>query len=82
MPVVTIGNMGVLTNQATQTLVGTVDIADAGTTVTVLDGTTPISTATVQANGTWTIGVTLASGSNTITAGGHGRGRPTASHKV
>ena len=67
-PVVTISNTGGLTNQATQTLDGTADIADAGTTVTVLDSTTQVGTATVQANGTWTTGVTLASGTNTLTA--------------
>ena len=67
-PVVTIANAGGTVTQATQTVAGTVDTVDAGTTVTVLVGTTQVGTATVQANGTWTTGVTLASGTNTLTA--------------
>ena len=44
-------------------------MADAGATVTILDGITAVGTAVVQANGTWTAtGVTLANGSNSLTA--------------
>ena len=43
-PVVTISNTGGPTNQATQTLTGTVDMADAGSTVKVFDGTTQVAT--------------------------------------
>ena len=49
-PTVSIGNAGTLTNQASQTISGTVDVADIGTTVALYDngGTTPIGTAVVQ----------------------------------
>ena len=56
------------TNQASQTITGTVDVADAGATVTLLDGTTALGTAVVQPNGSWSIPVTLSSGSNSLTA--------------
>ncbi len=68
-PVVAITSAGGATNQASQTISGTVDVADAGATVTILDGTTAVGCAIVQANGTWTAtGVTLSSGSNSLTA--------------
>jgi large repetitive protein len=67
-PVVTIGNGGGLTNQAAQTIGGSVDVADAGAAVTVLDGGTPVGTAIVQGDGSWSTGVTLNSGSNSLTA--------------
>ena len=67
-PVVTIANTGGTVTQATQIVTGTVDTADAGTTVTVLDGTTQVGTTTVPASGTWTSNVTLTSGANTLTA--------------
>ncbi len=67
-PVVTIGNAGGLTNQASPTIGGTVDVADAGATVTVLDGSTPVGTAIVQGDGNWSTSVTLNSGSNSLTA--------------
>ncbi|WP_283811700.1 hypothetical protein [Bradyrhizobium hipponense] len=35
------------TNQASQTITGTVDVADAGASVTILDGTTANGTAIV-----------------------------------
>ncbi len=45
------------------------DVADAGATVTILDGITAVGSAVVQANGTWTAtGVTLSNGSNSLTA--------------
>ena len=51
-PVVAITSAGGATNQASQTISGTVDVADAGATVTILDGTTAVGSAVVQANGT------------------------------
>ena len=50
---------GGATNQANQTITGTVDIADAGATVTILDGATVGGTAIVQGNGNWSTTVTL-----------------------
>ncbi|MCK1552345.1 hypothetical protein IVB11_25580, partial [Bradyrhizobium sp. 177] len=44
------------------------DVADAGATVTILDGTTAIGTAIVQGNGSWSSTVTLNNGSNSLTA--------------
>ncbi|MDN4983836.1 Ig-like domain-containing protein [Bradyrhizobium sp. WYCCWR 13022] len=67
-PVVTIGNAGGNTNQVAQTISGTVDLADAGATVSVLDGGAPVATATVQADGSWSTSVTLQSGNNDLTA--------------
>jgi len=68
-PVVAISSTGGLTNHAAQTVSGTVDVADAGTIVTVYDGTTALGTATVQANGSWSDSITLAgNGTHTLTA--------------
>src|SRR6266850_5467944 len=67
-PVVAITSPGGPTNQATQTITGTVDVADAGATVTILDGTTAVGSAIVQSNGSWSSSVTLNSGSNSLTA--------------
>ena len=67
-PVVAIGSSGGATNQAAQTITGTVDVADAGATVTILDGTTVLGSAVVQPNGSWSIPVTLNSGNNVLTA--------------
>jgi hypothetical protein len=67
-PVVAITSTGGSVNQATQTVTGTVDVADAGTTVTVFDGTAQAGTATVQTNGSWSTSVTLAAGTNMLTA--------------
>ena len=61
-PLVAITSSGAVTNTPTQTVTGTVDVADAGTTVTVLDGVTPIGTAIVQGNGLWSTNVTLTGG--------------------
>ena len=58
-PLVTITSPGGLTNALAVNLVGTVDLSNAGTTVHVLDGTTEIGTATVQADGKWSAIVTL-----------------------
>jgi hypothetical protein len=51
-PTVTITTTGGLVAEAAQTISGTVDVADAGTTVTVYDGANNIGTATVASNGT------------------------------
>jgi cysteinyl-tRNA synthetase, unknown class len=68
-PTVAITSTGGTTSQASQTVVGTVDVADAGTTVTVLDGTQSIGSATVASNGSWSAKVTLArAGANVLTA--------------
>ncbi len=68
-PTVTITSAGRTTNSAAQTITGTVDVADAGSTVTILDGTTRIGTATVASNGSWSANVTLANqGANVLTA--------------
>ncbi len=68
-PVVAITSPGGLTNSATQTISGTVDVADAGTTVTVYEGSTSLGTATVGADGTWSTTVTLAGeGAHTLVA--------------
>ena len=62
-----------MTNQATQTISGTVDTtADpqtVGTIVSVLDGNTIIGSATVAANGSWSAGVQLSgNGQHSLTA--------------
>ena len=54
-PVVAITSPGGPTNQASQTITGTVDVADAGATVTLFDGTTAVGSAIVQPNGSWSI---------------------------
>ena len=67
-PLVAITSGGGLTNQAAQTLTGTVDAAEAGATVTIFDNAIPIASAIVQSNGSWSTSVTLQDGSNTLTA--------------
>src|SRR6202012_3617777 len=68
-PTIAITSAGGPTNQASQTVTGTVDVADAGATVTILDGSAIVGPAIVQAGGGWTAtGVTLTSGSNSLTA--------------
>ncbi|MCK1282707.1 hypothetical protein IVB41_01995, partial [Bradyrhizobium sp. 44] len=67
-PIITITSTGGATNQASQTLAGTVDVADAGAAVTILDGTTTIGTAVVLGDGSWSSLVTLGNGSNSLTA--------------
>ncbi|MBV9566850.1 MAG: hypothetical protein JO172_01815 [Hyphomicrobiales bacterium] len=67
-PVVTISNMDTVTSQPTQTLAGTVDVADANTTVLVFDGSTQVASTTPQSDGSWSAGVTLANGANVFTA--------------
>jgi Bacterial Ig-like domain len=66
---VAISSGGGLTNQTTQTITGTILPADAGLTVSIYDGSTPIGTTTPAANGTWSASVTLlAQGAQAITA--------------
>ena len=68
-PTVAITATGGLTNQPGQTVSGTVDSADAGTTVTVYDGTTVLGTATVASDGSWSTAVTLTGdGAHTLVA--------------
>ncbi|RZM88072.1 hypothetical protein CWO91_42625, partial [Bradyrhizobium genosp. SA-3] len=67
-PAVAITSVGGPVNQASQTITGTVGVADAGATVTILDGTTTIGTAIVQGNGSWSSTVTLNNGPNSLTA--------------
>ncbi|MCJ9707003.1 Ig-like domain-containing protein, partial [Bradyrhizobium sp. SHOUNA76] len=67
-PAVAITSAGGPVNQASQTITGTVGVADAGATVTILDGTTTIGSAIVQGNGSWSTTVTLSSGPNSLTA--------------
>ena len=67
-PLVVIASGGGLTNQAAQTLTGTVDAAEAGATVTIFDNAIPIASALVQSNGGWSSSVMLNHGSNTLTA--------------
>ena len=67
-PAVAITSPGGPVNQAAQTITGTVDAADAGATVTIFDGSTPVGSAIVQGNGSWSSSVTLSDGSNSLTA--------------
>ena len=60
--------LGGPTNQATQLITGTVDVADAGATVTIFDGAAPVGSAIVQGNGCWSSSITLSNGSNSLTA--------------
>ena len=52
--VVAITSSGGPTYEANQTITGTVDVADAGATVTVLDGTTVLGSGVVQPSGSFT----------------------------
>jgi len=67
-PTVAITSAGGAMTQAAQTIAGTVDVADAGSTVKLLDGTTQVATATVGATGAWSANVTLNQGANVLTA--------------
>ncbi len=69
-PALSITSTGILTNQTTQTISGTIDAADAGLTVSIYDGTTLLGTVTPAGNGTWSKQVTLLStqGAQAITA--------------
>ena len=52
-PTLTITSTGALTNHTTQTIAGTIDVADAGLTVSIYDGTTLLGTVTPNIGGTW-----------------------------
>ncbi len=68
-PAVKITSAGATTTTAAQTIKGTVDVADAGSTVKILDGTKQIGSTTVAASGAWSANVTLANtGANVLTA--------------
>jgi len=68
-PAVAITSSGIATNQATQTISGTIGAADAGAMVSVFDGATLLGSVAPLANGTWSKSVTLsAQGANAITA--------------
>ena len=68
-PTVKITSAGGTVSSALQEVSGTVDVADAGSEVTVLEGTTPIGTGTADANGNWSANVTLLNqGANVLTA--------------
>ena len=67
-PVVAITSSGGPTNQANQTITGTVDTADAGATVTILDGAAAIGSGVVQPDGSFKVPVTLNTGGNSLVA--------------
>ena len=68
-PVVAITSAGGPISQAARQLPALVDAAEAGATVTILDGTTALGTAIVQSNGSWSTLVTLSgNGSHSIVA--------------
>eukprot|EP01037_Dinobryon_pediforme_P001958 gene1958-1992_t len=69
-PTVTITSPSILTNHPNQTISGTVDIADAGSTVFIYDNNagTPAGQATVDASGNWSAPVTLVEGANILVA--------------
>jgi beta-glucanase (GH16 family) len=68
-PTMAITSGGSTTTLAAQTIKGTVDIADAGSTVKLLDGSTQIGSAVAASNGAWSANVTLANrGANVLTA--------------
>ncbi len=68
-PTIAITSTAGLTNQASQTVSGTVDLADAGTTVTVFDGASALATATVGSDGNWGASIILVGdGAHTLIA--------------
>ena len=73
-PTVTITSRGGVTNQASQSISGTVTETNEtlviGTTVELYDNgsSTALGTATVQSDGTWSTTVTLSAGANSIVA--------------
>jgi uncharacterized protein with von Willebrand factor type A (vWA) domain len=70
------------TTSAAQTIKVTVDVADAGSTVKILDGSTQIGSAVVASNGAWSANVALANqGANVLIAtdaNGAGTGKSSA----
>jgi hypothetical protein len=57
-----------LTSAAAVTVSGTIDVADAGRTITVFNGTTNLGTTTANGSGQWSLAITLAAGANSLTA--------------
>ncbi|OAF17572.1 beta strand repeat-containing protein [Bradyrhizobium neotropicale] len=58
-----------LTNVSTVAVNGTIDVADAGQTISVYDGATLVGTTMASADGHWSLaGVTLTQGANPLTA--------------
>ena len=65
-PVISSTSVGTVSHgSASVTVNGT---GTAGETITLYDGSTVVGTATVAANGTWSLRVTMSSGSHTLTA--------------
>ena len=58
-PALAISSPGGLTNQATQTVSGSIDVADAGRTVSIYDGSTFLASVSPASDGTWSTSVTL-----------------------
>ncbi|UVO39384.1 cadherin-like domain-containing protein [Bradyrhizobium arachidis] len=67
-PVVGITSGSGLTNQASRIIAGTVDLADAGTTVIVFDNGNSVAGAVVGADGHWSTVVSLTEGDNSLVA--------------
>jgi Bacterial Ig-like domain/FecR protein len=68
-PSVDISNPGGVTDEPTHIITGRVDVADAGTIVTVFDGAKPIAQALVQPNGSFSATVNLSdNGTHVLTA--------------
>ncbi|MCJ2131308.1 beta strand repeat-containing protein [Methylobacterium sp. E-045] len=68
-PAVTVGSVGGLTNHASQTVSGSVGLADAGTTITLTENGSVLGTATVGGDGRWSAGITLSGdGTHTVIA--------------
>jgi Ca2+-binding RTX toxin-like protein len=70
-PTVAIGTAGGLTNHASQTISGTVGVADAGTSIKLYDNgsATVLGTAVVQSDGSWSTSVTMSGdGAHSIVA--------------
>jgi VCBS repeat-containing protein len=68
-PVVAIASAGGSTTQSVAQIFGTVDAADAGSTVTVLEDGATAGTATVQPSGGWSASITLnGTGQHTLVA--------------
>ena len=67
-PTLTIVSAPTLTNNATPTISGAIDAADANLAVTIYDGATAIATVTPQSNGAWSAALSLSEGSHSLVA--------------
>jgi hypothetical protein len=67
-PTVSIPTSSGSTRHSDVTVSGTVDLADAGSTVTVFNGTDAVATALVAADGSWTADVPLTTGGHILVA--------------